>query len=61
MNVYDYSEADEVAANIKARVTTFSEAVAEISRVMGPPSEVGYQLHDNLAEALLFRCQTEQV
>ena len=51
------TEADEIADNIagwlKQRPATWDEACAIVRDNMGPPSEVGHQLFDNIAESLM--------
>lgn len=51
------SEADEIAENIAkafgSRPRTWDEARLLVTRFYGTPAEIGYQLHDNIAEGLL--------
>lgn len=51
------SEADEIAYNIvKAfgrKPKDRAEARLLVTRYMGAPKEVGYQLHDNVADAMM--------
>jgi hypothetical protein len=50
------SEADEIAKNIikmcARKPANQYESLVLTTAYMGPPSEVGYQLHDNIAEAI---------
>ncbi len=56
----DYpTECDEIADALNiANIKTFRDAAAEVTRVVGPPAEIGHQIHDNLAEALLTRAHS---
>lgn len=49
------TEADEIALNIVAsgyRARSRDEALLLTTRFMGTPREIGYQLHDNIADAI---------
>lgn len=51
------TEAEEIAWNIAdtldEKPTTWEGAVQAVTKFMGTPDEVGHQLHDNVAAALL--------
>ena len=51
------TEADEVAESIAkafgGKPKTWDEARLLVTRYMGTPAEVGHQIHDNVAEALM--------
>lgn len=54
--MFDWSEADEVAASMRvdlAAIRTLDDALVHCP----PADEVGFQVRDNMAEALLRRAQ----
>jgi hypothetical protein len=54
--LYDRTEADDVAENMNVSgIVTMADAEAYVRRTMGTPEEVGYQIFDNVAEALFRR------
>lgn len=59
MNIYDYSEADEVAGAMQGArppgsgSLTWAEATHIVTAQMGTPADVGRQIHDNCTEALV--------
>lgn len=59
MNIYDYSEAHEIADAVQSArppgsaSLTWAEATKIVTAQMGTPAEVGHQVHDNCTEALV--------
>ena len=52
------TECQEVAETFPIEnVKTFDDAVRVVTIKMGTPSEVGHQIHDNIAEALYRRAK----
>ncbi|HEY5793422.1 MAG TPA: hypothetical protein VIU82_00280 [Bosea sp. (in: a-proteobacteria)] len=52
------TECEEIADNIDIdleKIRTFSEACAVITERAGAPSEIGFTIHANMAEALYDR------
>ena len=53
------TEADEVAAAMPIHdIRSFEDACAVVRAQMGPPEEIGFQVFDNTAAALLVRAAT---
>lgn len=56
------TECEEVAATLDpCQIRTRADAEREVTRQMGPPSEVGYVIHANVAEALYQRATAEDI
>ena len=59
---YDVTEASEVSAAMTIDLTKIrnrNDAVEAVTRLMGAPKVVGFQVHDNTVDALLSRAIRE--
>lgn len=55
------TECEEVAANMNLdHIRSHADAEREVTRQMGPASEVGYVIHANIAWALWERAQASR-
>lgn len=57
------TEAQEIAESFIAdldQIETMNDARRMVSDRVGDPDEIGFQMHDNIAEALLDRANAER-